>query len=450
MGAHSMPRASRLAGGATTIKTTMTSAVVVAAIAGGIGAAAAAPEQGGTNPNDTAPQQGGTDPGDQAPQHGGATPRQGGTSPTPQSVEPAYVPGPGTIPAPPQEAPYQPYTSQQAAPDYQTVYNALPDEPLTSPKPVAPVRPIAPPPNKLRVGNYIAERPSYLSKNDVNSINAWSAYGEAKIAQGLISVGVPHDKASRQAASTIIGVMSGGTAGAAALGIPSAVVGAVAGAGVGAVVGAGVGAGVGAAAALPSGVGVPAAAVAAAGPGALIGAGVGAVAGAVGVGAAGGAVGAAIGGTIGGVGAYTLGAGDPGKDPRAPWLGDDTKPQNPEQPSQEPTGPNQFRATLPADQAKKAGLPAVDYIVDARGDVHAQTQIDGRTIAVNWDVDRAMAPYRLLGPAGEQLEQSVRQTTKRATDDLHKSAPDVKVTWAEPTASRPAQNPPAADFRSIH
>ena len=65
----------------------------------------------------------------------------------------------------------------------------------------------------------------WLTDRQRVSINEWSAYGEAKIAQGLISVGVPEDEASRQAAATIIGVALGGTAGAAAAGIPAAVVG---------------------------------------------------------------------------------------------------------------------------------------------------------------------------------------------------------------------------------
>ena len=46
------------------------------------------------------------------------------------------------------------------------------------------------------VGNVVADIPAGMSQRDVNSINAWSAYGEAKIAQGLISVGVPEDEAN--------------------------------------------------------------------------------------------------------------------------------------------------------------------------------------------------------------------------------------------------------------
>lgn len=94
------------------MKTAVTSAVLVASIATALGAgSAAAVEQGGTNPNDSVPQQGGTAPTDTAPQQGGTAP-----TPAPEPSAPINVPGAGSIPAPPQEAPYQPYT---AAPQYE-------------------------------------------------------------------------------------------------------------------------------------------------------------------------------------------------------------------------------------------------------------------------------------------------------------------------------------------
>ncbi|SCC12052.1 hypothetical protein GA0061091_105278, partial [Gordonia sp. v-85] len=80
----------------------VTSAVVAVSITAGAGAAFAVPEQGGTSPGDTAPGQGGTSPSDVSPD-GGA-----GAEAT---VEPVVVPGPGSIPGPPVEAPYQAYTA---------------------------------------------------------------------------------------------------------------------------------------------------------------------------------------------------------------------------------------------------------------------------------------------------------------------------------------------------
>ncbi|MXP24396.1 hypothetical protein GIY30_24040 [Gordonia sp. HNM0687] len=385
----------------------LTSAAVAASIAVGFGAgmAQAVPHQGGTSPSDTAPQQGGTTPEQAAPQ-------QGGTTPTPE-VAPVVVPGPGTIPAPPQEAPYQPYVqpSTYTAPTYEESYDPVPQRPLTAPKPVAPVRPIAPPPEKIRVGNFITDIPEGMSERDVNSINAWSAYGEAKIAQGLISVGVPEDEASRQAASTIIGVMTGGTAGAIALGIPSAAVG-VAG---GALIGAGVGAIVGAAMTWPA----PGPLV---GPGAAIGAGIGAVVGGIGVGAAGAAVGAAIGGTAGGAIAYTLGAGDPGANPDEPW-----KPGDPEAKPLPNPDANQFELKLSREDAQKAGLPTVDYVVNRRGDVDAS--IAG--FDFNWSAEQAIAPYGLLGGSGPRAMDQVQQGTKQQGESAAKSIPGLQVAWPQ-------------------
>lgn len=393
----------------------MTSAALAASIAAGIGsgAAYAVPEQGGTSPSDTAPQQGGTSP---TPSPG--SPEQGGTTPTPEpEVAPIHSPGPGSIPGPPQEAPYQPYVEpgSYTAPSYDNAYNPVPNRPLSAPKPTAPVRPIAPPPEKIRVGNFVADIPKGMSDKDVNSVNAWSAYGEAKIAQGLISVGVPADEASRQAASTIIGVMTGGTAGAVTLGIPAAVLGGVGGA----IIGTGVGAAVGYGMSYGTGALV--------GPGVAIGAGVGAAAGAVGVGAAGAALGAAIGGTAGGALAYALGAGDPGADPREPW-----KQGNPNAPKSNPLpnpDGNQFEYKLSSHDARKSGLPGVEYIVNKRGDV--TLDVGGRK--AQWSVEQALAPYGLLGGAAKQGEDSARALTKQRSGQIESGVPGGEVSWPQET-----------------
>ncbi|MGC4960862.1 hypothetical protein [Gordonia sp. DT101] len=389
----------------------MTSAALAASIAAGVGAglAQAAPEQGGTSPSDTAPQQGGTTPDAPAPE-------QGGTTPTPQ-VAPAYNPGPGSIPGPPQEAPYQSYVAPDSGTSYENAYTPLPSQPLRVPRAVKPVRPIAPPPKKIRVGNFVTDIPKGMSQRDVNSVNEWSAYGEAKIAQGLISVGVPEDEATRQAASTIIGVMTGGTAGAVTLGIPAAVMGAAGGA----VVGAGVGAVTGYVLSSGTGVLVP--------QGALIGAGVGAAAGAVGLGAAGAALGAAIGGTAGGALAYALGAGDPGAHPKEPWK--QGKPQAPKAKPLPNPGANQFEYKLSASDAKKSGLPAVNYVVNHRGDVNVEV---GNWKA-NWSVDQALAPYGFMGGGAKQGEESARDMTKQRSGQIESTVPGGEVTWPQETAT---------------
>ena len=375
----------------------VTSAIVATSIAAGAGAAYAVPEQGGTTPQGDGQEQGGT-----APDTTG-TPE--GTAP----IAPIAVPGPGSIPAPPQEAPYQPYVPPQSR-DYDTQYDPIVNRPHT-PRPAAPVRPIAPPENKIRVGNVVADIPAGMSQRDVNSINAWSAYGEAKIAQGLISLGVPKDEASRRAAATIIGVMSGGVAGAAVLGIPAAVVGTVGGAAVGAGVGAVIGS------LPPFG---PTGTV----PGALIGAGVGAVVGGVGLGTVGAVTGGVIGGTMGGLLAYALGAGDPGAHPTEPWKAPPRdQPQTPRQRAGHQ--PDQFRYQLPAEHARRAGLPAVDYTVNYRGDVHIEL---GAT-AFGWSVEQALAPYALIG--GPQAEQNSRERTRRNSESIENIIPGAHIDWPQ-------------------
>ncbi|MFW0797732.1 hypothetical protein AAFP30_28280 [Gordonia sp. CPCC 205515] len=422
--------------------TGVTSAALVASIAMGAGAglAQAAPEQGGTNPNDTAPQQGGTSPDSEAP----PVLEQGGTTPTPEPapVEPAYNynPGPGTLPSPPQEAPYQPYVEQStysgnSGPSYETTYTPIPEAPLTAPKPTAPVRPIAPPPEKIRVGNYITDIPKGMSKRDVTSINEWAAYGEAKIAQNLIAVGVPKDEASRRAAATIIGVALGGTTGA-AVGSSAALLGVVPGA----VVGTGVGA-------IAGGIynAVTFSASALAGPevygpiiglGAAAGAGIGlvggAAAGAAAAGAAGAATGAVIGGTIGGVTAYTLGAGDPGAHPVEPWKQGD-KPGTPKAPEAKPLPnpkANQFELHLPAEKAAQAGLPRVDYVVNQRGDVNVQVG----TAQTGWSAEQANAPYQAMGANGSAQKENAKRYTKQNAPQIKQVLPGVNISWPQEIA----------------
>ncbi|MCH5641367.1 MULTISPECIES: hypothetical protein [unclassified Gordonia (in: high G+C Gram-positive bacteria)] len=373
------------------VRLSLSVAAMAAALATGVGAGVAhgVPEQGGTTPG--------------VPEQGGTTP-----APSPGNEVPLVEPGPGSVPGPPQEAPYQPYVPEVI--DYGDRYSPVPNRPLTAPKPVAPVRPIAPPPNKIRIGNFITDIPQGMSVRDVNSINAWSAYGESKIAQGLISVGVPKDEASRQAASTIIGVMAGGTVAVGAT-VAAAAVGGLAGAAVGAGIGAAVGLAIEPLAPWPF-----------VGPGALIGAGVGAVTGAALLGVPVAVVGLA--GTVAaGVVAYTLGAGDPGANPRAPWQ----QNPGPKHALPNPEG-NQFVLTLGPDEAKRAGLPAVSYVVNKRGDVSGN--IAGQKFG--WSVEQATAPYRVLGP---QVEQSARALTKQGAAALKSVVPGVNIAW--PQEARP-------------
>ncbi|PZT98177.1 MAG: hypothetical protein DI630_20045 [Gordonia sp. (in: high G+C Gram-positive bacteria)] len=390
-------------------------AVVAGTLATGFaaGPALAEPEQGGTG--QSTPEQGGTTSTPQAPEQGGtSTP-----APTPRVTEP----GPGFIPSPPHEAPYQPYVAPQtySEPTYERPYTPTPPQAFTAPKPTRPVAPIAPPPEMMRVGNYVVpvedvkKQVPGITQAQINSINEWSAYGEAKIAQGLISVGVPEDEASRQAAATIIGVMGGGTAGALVLGVPAAVVGGLGGAAIGAGIGFGVGS-------------FPAPGPQT--PGAVaIGAGIGAAAGAAALGIPAAVVGGVAGGTVGGLLAHALGAGDPGANPAQPRLPGQPAPQPRTAPQSAPTGPNQFEVRLAAPDAARAGLPAVDYQVNVRGDVSASVDVAGQTVRAGWSGEQAQAPYNALGAGGAKAQETVRQWTEQATDQLSKAVPGLHVAW---------------------
>lgn len=414
------PRAARRA-----LRATIASTAVAASLAGAVLSAAPAladPEQGGVIPEST-------------PDQGGVTPEAPPVAPAPVApppqAPPSYDPGPGVIPAPPQEAPYQPYVEPQVynEPTYDQAYNPAPPRAYTLPRPVAPVRPIAPPPKTLRVGNIVVEEDQlkrdapWLTDRQRNSINAWSAYGEAKIAQGLISVGVPEDEASRQAAATIIGVALGGTAGAAAAGIPAAVVGGLGGAAIGAGIGFGVGS-------FP----VPGPQT---GYTTAVGAGIGAAAGAALLGIPAAIAGGVVGGVAGGAIAHALGAGDPGARPDRPRLPGEPEPVRPQprKPQQQVVidnpGANQFEVHLPADQAAKAGLPAVHYQVNMRGDVNAQVNVGGRNLEANWSGEQARAPYAALGAAKDQAEKTVNQWTRQASDQLKQVVPGIDVAWPQ-------------------
>ncbi|MBM7280508.1 hypothetical protein JTZ10_22430 [Gordonia rubripertincta] len=392
---------------------------------------AAAYEQGGVD-------QGETDDGFEQGGVGGSGDDATPPVAPPQQTAPSYNynPGPGAIPAPPREAPYQPYQSPNYnQPNYDTVYNPAPPRAYTLPRPVAPVRPIAPPPKTLRVGNFLVEEDQlkrdapWLTDRQRVSINEWSAYGEAKIAQGLISVGVPEDEASRQAAATIIGVALGGTAGAVTLGVPAAVTGGVGGA----LIGTGVGAFIGSTMVVP----FPGANT---GPGAAIGAAAGAAIGAAALGIPAAVVGGVAGGTAGGLLAHALGAGDPGANPRQPGLPGQPDPNrrapSPQRPEPAPLpnpGANQFELHLPADQATKAGLPAVHYQVNVGGDVNAETTIGGQTYTANWTAEQAEAPYKALGGAADQVRKTVTDAAVDLSRQAEKAVPGLKVTFPQLT-----------------
>lgn len=416
-------------------------AAVVAAVAVGFalntGATALAdPEQGGVIPQD-GPEQGGVVP--QGNDDDGGATNQPKPGPAPQTAPPlTYNPGPGVAPSPPMDAPYQP----MSYPSYPETYSPLPSTPLTPPKPTKPVRPIQAPPETLRIGNLVIpvkSLPREVRRNPglIVSGNEWAAYAEAKIAQGLISVGVPRDEASRKAAAAVIGVVAGGAIGGTiAFTTTAIVVGAIA-IPLATVVGTAVGAGVGALVP-PQPVNVL--------PGMAIGAGAGFATGVAitaFTAALAGIGGAAVGGAIGGGLAYALGAGDPGDNPRQPKL-----PWQPQQrpgpsspaPQQPAPGPTVFRVQLAAPDARRAGLPAVDYQVNLRGDVNASLRVGSQTVRAQIPAAAAKPAYDALGPQGKATADRL---TKQAADQLQRAVPGLKVTAppAPVTPHRKAKRP---------
>lgn len=398
----------------------------------GAGAAWAVPEQGGVVPS--VPEQGGVTP--EVPEQGGVTTPPPAPAPTP-SVTP---PGPGLIPGPPSTSEWQPIP-EAVTPNYENAYNPTPAAPLHAPRPTAPVKRIAPPPDTLRVGNVMvptSDIPDIENKDEtINSVNAWAAYAEAEIARGLISIGVPEDEASRQAASTVIGVALGGGIGGTvfftgttlAMIVPAVVIGGV----IGGVVGA----------AAPPSFGIPTNPFfwSNLGGGVAAGAGVGAAV-AVGTGAVVGSAAAITGAVIGGVLAYALGAGDPGvtgERPALPWTPD----QEESAPLPSPEA-NQFEFHLPPEAAQRAGLPPVEYIVNNPGDVEITATLGGQEHVFGWSAEIAQAPIKALGPFAPLAERAINNGTRLHTDQAEKDIPGSDARWPQeegPAAQTEAPQP---------
>ena len=155
---------------------------------------------------------------------------------------------------------------------------------------------------------------------------------------------------------------------------------------------------------------------------------------------AGGAAAAPAGGTAGGLLAHALGAGDPGANPRQPGLPGQPDPNRrapaPPRPKPAPLpnpGANQFEVHLPADQATKAGLPAVHYQVNVGRDVNAETTIGGQTYTANWTAEQADAPYKALGGAADQVRTTVTDAAVDLSRQAEKVVPGLKVTFPQLT-----------------
>ncbi|WP_133248715.1 hypothetical protein [Williamsia muralis] len=375
------------------------------------GQALGAPEDGqpGVTPPST------TDPGGQP----GVTP-----APTPEPApapapEPVPDYGPGLVPSPQWETEPVIYTEPSGPPS--TPYTPLPQSApaAPAPAPVQPAGPIAPilvkdPAAEIRAGNYIVDRPDWVSPEAAITTNEYMAYFEAEAAQYFESIGFPRDEAARRAAAAAAGAGVGGLAGALAAGIPTAIFFGIVG---------GVGGGIVGSFVPPTPFNIL--------PGIGIGAGGGAALGFAAGAAAGGAAGALAGGLLG----WALGAGDPNADPAAPWA---PAPPPPPAPLPNPEG-DQYQLVLDAPSASDAGLPAVDYTVNTGGDVSFSANVAGLPpISGGWTAEQAEAPLQALGPLEQPAKDAIAGATKQIGDGLTQVVNGLHITYPQTIAPAPA------------
>ena len=247
-----------------------------------------------------------------ADQPGVTAPIQPGTTAPP----PPPAPEPAPEPAPPEPAPAPPvYYAQppevrnapsRPAPAPEGPVEPVRIEDLHLPEPVAPVAPIEPPENTIRVGQWQTPRPDWVPPEYADAINDTAAGAEAQVATVLDSIGIPAGRSDRVSGATLAGAGIGGAVGAVALGAPAAVAGAVVGGLVGGTVGGIAGAALGTLVPVPV-VGTVTSGVA----GTALGAAAGAAAGAAVAGVPVGVVGAVAAGTVGSGFGAGVGVGQP-------------------------------------------------------------------------------------------------------------------------------------------
>jgi hypothetical protein len=343
-------------------------------------------------------------------------PGQGGVTappPAPEPVAPVFDDGPGSIPDPVFSAPpvyegtppdpsYDSYY-YQAPPSYSTIYNPIPQGPIHAPVPTKPVRPILAKPGTVRVGNFNAPQPEWLSDADARSINRWAAHGEAEVARGLISAGVPADAASRQAAATIVGAGAGMIVGIAVLTPPTTIIGSLIGLGIGSAV-------------------TPLVPPPVTPFSPLIGAGAGAAAGA----ATGIALGAALGGGIGAGIGWVFGAGDPGTDPNAP-----AAPGTPESGLSEPEPPNPDANQYELNAEGLPGNGTVNYVVASNGDVSGNVNAGPVNVPLGWSAEQADAPYQAAGFLAQTARDTVADVTAQVSAQIENAIPGVRVEFPQ-------------------
>lgn len=373
-------------------------------------------------------------PGDSSPNQGGVTdtppppPRQRSIIPTPAPVAP-----PVYETAPTQNTPS--VFTGPTGPVYSTpevdFTPAAPTqrEPMRPQARNAPFRPRLAAPGFIRVGDYTVAKPDQISDADARAINAQLANLEASIAQEYNRRGVPRDVATRRAATTVLGVAGGATAGFFIVGVPAAAVGAVTGLVVGGIAGAAIGSIV-----PPTPINTL--------PGLAIGLGAGTAVGALGGLAGGGLLGAVGGGLIGGLIGDAIGGGDPNAQVKP--LPAPGTPEDPRLTTPPPPNPEGNQYVLHLDNRALPGGGKVDYVVNKTGDVSGNVGIGPVSVPVKISHEQADAPFRAAGV----FAQTARDNVNRAVTDLSAQAeraiPGLKVSFPQFDAPTPGKSAAAA------
>lgn len=384
------------------------------AIAVAVAAAAVVSFGGGTAFADEPGGQGGvTAPPAAGPGQGGVTPTPEPAPAPPAETAPPVDSGPGSIPDPVWYPSAPPVVQgwDEPGPTYPQAYSPVPQGPVHLPKPTKPVTPVLPRPGYVMIGNQSGPQPDWLSDPDTRSINRWNAKFQADIATALISVGVPEDEATRQAAAMMVGIVAGSVTGFMLTGPVAAVVFAA----TGALIGLGIATAVAPMTPPPFTPFAP-----------LIGAGAGGAAGAAGGLLLVGGAGAIAGGVVGGLLGWLFGAGDPGASADAP-----PAPGTPESELSHPEPPNPDANQYELDAEGLPGNGSVSYVVNAAGDVSGSVDVGPMSVPLEWSAAQADAPYEAAGFFAQTARDTVTEAVVQVSSQIEQAIPGVRVEFPQ-------------------
>lgn len=274
-------------------------------------------------------------------------------------------------------------------------------EQLHLPTYVEPVAPIQAPEKRLRLGDYITDKPNWLSEEYLDRTNNSAAVAEAQMATFWKSVGVDVDRSDRVAAATV----GGAAAGAIGSGLALGTVGALAGG----TIGGNYGLGLGGVVSIPlAGIpGLPATVIV---PTTVAGTAIGAAAGAAVLGVPA----AVIGGIGGAAAAGAVGAGDTLAEPREIDL-----PNLPEPDAAAITTQVSDQLAGQPPQVAQAVQDVVDTVPQVVEQVNTQAQAAREAVLAQPGGDQvinaldaaAVEANHAFGPAGDLIGQALGAVT---------------------------------------